>query len=227
MPGLNLNGPNGLPPVIAIDGPSASGKGTVAQAVASALGWHYLDSGALYRLVALAALRSGTALSDRAVLGGMAANLDAEFLGSEILLNKQYVMDEIRSEECGNAASTVAALPEVREGLLQRQRAYRRAPGLVADGRDMGSVVFPDARLKIFLTATAETRAERRHKQLIDKGIVATLHSLLRDLKERDARDQSRSVAPLQQNPDARLLDTTGMSVAAATGQVLEWYRAL
>lgn len=224
---MNLNGLNCPPPVIAIDGPSASGKGTVAQAVASALGWHYLDSGVLYRLVALTALRSGTALSDRVALGNIAAGLDAEFLGGEIRLNKQIVTDEIRSEECGNAASAVAAIPEVREGLLQRQRAYRRAPGLVADGRDMGSVVFPDAKLKVFLTATAETRAERRHKQLIDKGIVATLHSLLRDLKERDARDQSRSVAPLQQNPDARLLDTTGMSVAAATGQVLEWYRAL
>ena len=214
-------------PVIAIDGPSASGKGTVAQAVASALDWHYLDSGALYRLVALAALRSGTALSDRRRLEAMAANLDAEFLGSEILLNKQIVTEDIRSEECGNAASAVAAIPEVRAGLLQRQRAYRQVPGLVADGRDMGSVVFPDARLKVFLTASAEIRAERRYKQLIDKGIVATLQSLLQDLKERDARDQSRSVAPLQQNPDARLLDTTGMSVAAATGQVLEWYRAL
>ena len=227
MPGLKLNGQDSLPPVIAIDGPSASGKGTVAQAVASALGWHYLDSGALYRLVALAALRSGTALFDKSALGAMAANLDAEFCGCEILLNKQIVTEDIRSEECGNAASAVAAIPEVREGLLQRQRAYRQAPGLVADGRDMGSVVFPDARLKVFLTATAETRAERRYKQLIDKGIVATLQSLLRDLKERDARDQSRSVAPLQQNPDARLLDTTGMSVATATGQVLEWYRAL
>jgi len=222
-----LNNLNSPPPVIAIDGPSASGKGTVAQAVALALGWHYLDSGALYRLVALAALRSGMALNDREGLEAMAASLDAEFHGSEIFLNKQLVTEEIRSEECGNAASAVAAIPEVRAGLLQRQRAYRRPPGLVADGRDMGAVVFPDARLKVFLTATAQTRAERRHKQLIDKGIVATLQSLLRDLKERDARDRSRSAAPLQQNPDARLLDTTGMSVAEATGQVLEWYRAL
>jgi len=227
LPDLKLNGPSSLPPVIAIDGPSASGKGTVAQAVASALGWHYLDSGALYRLVALAALRSGIALADTTALEAIAADLDAEFLGSKILLNKQIVTEEIRSEECGNAASTVAAIAKVREGLLQRQRAYRQPPGLVADGRDMGSVVFPDARLKVFLTASAEIRAERRYKQLIEKGIVATLPSLLQDLLERDARDQSRSVAPLQQGPDACLLDTTGMSVAAATGQVLEWYRAL
>ena len=214
-------------PVIAIDGPSASGKGTVAQRVAQALGWHYLDSGALYRLVALAALRQGLSLTDEAGLGRLAAALPAEFRDAEIILDKQFVTDDIRTEECGRAASAVAALPQVRAGLLQRQRDYRQAPGLVADGRDMGSVVFPDAGLKVFLTASAEARAERRYKQLKEKGIGATLGALLQDLRERDQRDQSRSLAPLQQGPDARLLDTTGMSVAAATTQVLDWYRAL
>lgn len=212
-------------PVIAIDGPSASGKGTVAQGVAQALGWHYLDSGALYRLVALCALRRGVSLSDPERLGELAAGLEAEFQGGDIFLDKQFVTDAIRSEDCGRAASAIAAIPEVRAGLLQRQRAYRQAPGLVADGRDMGSVVFPDAKLKVFLTATPEARAERRYKQLKEKGIVATLAVLLQDLRERDRRDQSRSIAPLQQGPDARLLDTTGMSVAEAIDQVLEWHR--
>lgn len=216
----------GRVPVIAIDGPSASGKGTVAQGVAAALGWHYLDSGALYRLVALAALQRGLTLTDPARLGPLAAGLGADFRENQIFLDNQIVTEKIRSEECGNAASTVAAIPEVRAGLLQRQQAYRKSPGLVADGRDMGSVVFPDAGLKVFLTATAEARAERRYKQLNEKGIVATLDPLLRDLRERDQRDKSRSVAPLQQGSDARLLDTTGMSVAEAIGQVLEWHRA-
>ena len=214
-------------PVIAIDGPSASGKGTVAERVARALGFHYLDSGALYRLVALVAIRGGVPWDAEADLAKLAANLDARFEDGHIFILNHNVTDEIRSEACGEGASRVGAVPAVRIALLQRQRDYRRMPGLVADGRDMGSVVFPRATLKIFLTAGVEIRAERRYKQLIDKGIVATLQSLLQDLKERDARDQSRSVAPLQQNPDARLLDTTGMSVAAATGQVLEWYRAL
>lgn len=217
-------------PVIAIDGPSASGKGTVAQAVAQQLGWHYLDSGALYRLVALAANRSGVSWSDSAALGRLARDLPVTFSSGLILLkNKDVnedVAEEIRSEEYGRGASTVAALPAVRNALLERQRAFRQPPGLVADGRDMGSVVFPDAKLKIFLTASAAVRAERRHKQLKEKGIVATLDALLRDLNERDARDQARNVAPLQQGPDARLLDTTSLSIAEAVEQVLDWHRA-
>ena len=214
------------PGVIAIDGPSASGKGTVAQRVANSLGWHYLDSGALYRLVALAADQRGVSWADEASIGELARMLNVSFKSGSIILDNQVVDDEIRSEHCGKGASTVAAHPRVREALLGRQRAFREFPGLVADGRDMGSVVFPDAAVKIFLTATAEARATRRHKQLKEKGIVATLDALLRDLNERDARDQARSVAPLQQSPDARLLDTTHLSVDEAVGKVLDWYRA-
>ena len=214
-----------LPPVIAIDGPSASGKGTVAQAVAQALGFHYLDSGALYRLVAWSALREGVPLDAEGRLAEVALSLPADFHQDRIFINKHDVTEEIRSEACGNAASAVAALPAVRAGLLERQRGYRQAPGLVADGRDMGTVVFPDASLKVFLTASVEARAERRYKQLKQKGIVATLDPLLQDLKERDARDQARSVAPLKQGPDAKLLDTTAMSADDAVGRVLAWYR--
>lgn len=215
-----------LPGVIAIDGPSASGKGTVAQRVAHSLGWHYLDSGALYRLVALAAERQGVPWSDEKAVGDLARHLDVSFQDGKVLLDNQSVDEEIRSEHCGKGASTVAAHPRVRQALLERQRAFRQFPGLVADGRDMGSVVFPDAALKIFLTATSEARAARRHKQLIEKGIVATLDALLRDLNERDARDQARSVAPLQQSPDARLLDTTHLSIDEAVGKVLDWHGA-
>jgi cytidylate kinase len=217
---------NQLPGVITIDGPSASGKGTVAQRVAELLGWHYLDSGALYRLVALAADRRGVPWADEKAVGDLARHIDVSFKSGCIFLDNQNVEDEIRSEHCGKGASTVAAHPQVREALLERQRAFRQFPGLVADGRDMGSVIFPDAALKIFLTATAEARAARRHKQLIEKGIVATLGALLRDLNERDARDQARSVAPLQQNPDARLLDTTHLSIEEAVGKVLDWHSA-
>lgn len=217
---------NQLPGVITIDGPSASGKGTVAQRVAHLLGWHYLDSGALYRLVALAADRRKVPWSDGKAVGDLARHLDVSFKSGFIFLDNQNVDDEIRSEHCGKGASTVAAHPQVRVALLERQRAFRQFPGLVADGRDMGSVIFPDAALKIFLTATPEARAARRHKQLIEKGIVATLDALLHDLNERDARDQARSVAPLQQNPDARLLDTTHLSIEEAVGKVLDWHSA-
>lgn len=215
-----------LPPVIAIDGPSASGKGTVAQKVAGTLGFHYLDSGSLYRLVGLVARRTGVALEDEVRVAGVAASLAVSFVGERIIIDKHDVTEDIRTEESGHAASAVAVHPKVRAALLERQRVFRQTPGLVADGRDMGSVVFPDAGLKVFLTATVEERAMRRYKQLKQKGIVATLDSLLQDLKERDARDSSRSAAPLRQGSDARLLDTTAMSVAEAVECVLAWYRA-
>ena len=218
---------SGLPPVIAIDGPSGSGKGTVAQAVAEVLHFHYLDSGALYRLVALAADRRGIPLNEENRLAELASSLDVKFVSSDIILSKEKVTDDIRSEACGRGASLVGALALVRQALLRRQQEFRQAPGLVADGRDMATVVFPDARLKIYLTATAKARAERRHKQLKQKGITANITVLLQDLQDRDARDESRSVAPLKQSPDARLLDTTAMSIADAVKQVLEWYRGL
>lgn len=211
-------------PVIAIDGPSASGKGTVAQRVAEKLGFHYLDSGALYRLVALAALRSGADLADETALAGVAARLDVVFDGATIRLAQEDVTDAIRAEECGNGASRIAAYPQVRTALLARQRAFRQFPGLVADGRDMGSVVFPDAVLKIFLTASAEERAQRRYKQLMEKGIDANISILLQGIRERDARDSSRSVAPLQQGADASLLDTTSLNIAQAVDEVLKQY---
>jgi cytidylate kinase len=214
-----------LVPVIAIDGPSASGKGTVAQAVARALGFHYLDSGALYRLVALAAMNGGTVLGDEAALSALATGLDARFTGGEILLGGERATEAIRTEACSVASSRVAAVPGVRAALLDRQRAFREPPGLVADGRDMGSVVFPDAGLKVFLTASPETRAERRYKQLKDKGIAANIATLLLDLAERDARDAARAVAPLRPAPDARILDTTGLTPAEAADAVLTWYR--
>ena len=213
-------------PIIAIDGPSASGKGTVAGRVAAALGFHYLDSGALYRLSALAAMQAGVSLEDEAAVARLAAALPAEFRGERIFLAGQEVTQDIRSEACSQGASRVAALPAVRVALLARQRAYARLPGLVADGRDMGSVVFPQAQLKIFLTASAQERASRRHKQLSDKGIPANIQTLLQDLQERDARDAARSVAPLQQCADAHLLDTTRLSIEAAVAEVLSWYRA-
>ncbi|MCU0804648.1 MAG: (d)CMP kinase [Burkholderiales bacterium] len=214
-----------LAPVIAIDGPSASGKGTVAQGVAAALGFHYLDSGALYRLVALAAMRAGTPLDAERAVAALAESLPASFRNGETLLGGVVVTDDLRTEACSAAASKVAAFPAVRTALLARQRAFRQPPGLVADGRDMGSVVFPDAGLKVFLTAGAEVRAERRYKQLIDKGIPANIDALLLDLRERDARDASRPVAPLVRCPDARLLDTTGITVAEAVATVVAWYR--
>ncbi|BBP04591.1 hypothetical protein TPL01_17550 [Sulfuriferula plumbiphila] len=213
-------------PVIAIDGPSASGKGTVAALVARALGFHYLDSGALYRLTALAAQRRGVALDDEAALAQLARNLDVRFEGGEIWLDGERVSDELRTERIGNGASKVAALPAVRTALLERQRAFRQAPGLVTDGRDMGSVVFPDAATKIFLTASAEERAQRRYKQLMEKGFDANLSNLLEELSERDARDAARSVAPLKQGADAILLETTHLSIDQAVATVLACYQA-
>ncbi|WP_153108996.1 bifunctional 3-phosphoshikimate 1-carboxyvinyltransferase/cytidylate kinase [Propionivibrio limicola] len=210
-------------PVIAIDGPSASGKGTIAARVASVLGWHFLDSGALYRLTALAAQRAGVAWSDEAAVAGIAAGLDVEFSGDSIRMGGEEVGEAIRTEEISSGASLVAALPAVRAALLFRQRMFRRAPGLVADGRDMGSVVFPDAGTKIFLTASVEVRAKRRYKQLIDKGMPANIEPILLDLRARDERDSQRSVAPLQQSADANLLDTSDLSIENTVERVLAW----
>jgi cytidylate kinase len=210
-----------LSPVITIDGPSASGKGTVAERVATVLGFHFLDSGALYRLTALSAMKHGVALDDEARVAALAAALPATFHDGAVWLADENVSDAIRAEAVGEGASKVAALPAVRAALLDRQRAYRHAPGLVADGRDMGTVIFPDAVAKVFLTASAEARAERRYKQLIDKGISASLPALVADMQARDARDTARSVAPLKPAPDAMYLDTTQMDVESAVQAVL------
>jgi len=213
------------PPVIAIDGPSASGKGTVAQRVADELGFHYLDSGALYRLVALASAREGVSSDDPAGLARVARDLPASFRGEQVFLSDQDVTDDLRSEDCGRRASEVAAVPAVREALLARQRAFRQEPGLVADGRDMGSQVFADAPLKVYLTATAEVRALRRYNQLNDKGIHANLRALSRDLAERDARDMARAVAPLVPAPGALQLDTSDLSIDEVVCRIVGWYR--
>jgi cytidylate kinase len=212
-------------PVIAIDGPSASGKGTVAKRVAAALGYHYLESGALYRLVALASLRGNVSPEDQARVTRFGSELDAVFQGERIFLSGQDVTDALVAEDCGIRASEVAPIPQLRAALLERQRAFRRPPGLVADGRDMGSIVFPDATLKVFLTASLEVRARRRHKQLIDKGIHASLAPLSRDLAERDARDATRSVAPLVAAPDAVQLDSSDLAIGEVVALVLGWYR--
>jgi 3-phosphoshikimate 1-carboxyvinyltransferase len=214
-------------PVISIDGPSASGKGTVAQRVATALGLHYLDSGALYRLLGLAAQRRGIALEAEEHLAKLAGQVDIRFEGADIWLDGVKVGDELRTEEAGSAASKIAALPKVRAALLDKQRDFRRAPGLVADGRDMASVVFPDSVLKIFLTASAEARAERRYKQLKEKGIGANIAALLQDIQARDERDTQRSVAPLQQAQGASLLDTTPLNIEQAVQEVLTRYKAM
>lgn len=211
-------------PVIAIDGPSASGKGTVAARVAQALGFHYLDSGAIYRVTAYAAQQRGVALDDEAGLAALAVNLELRFDGIEVWLDGQPVGDAIRTEDAGRAASKIAALPRLRAALLDLQRTFRRSPGLVTDGRDMGSVVFPDATVKVFLTASAEERANRRYKQLIEKGFDANLAALVSDLKERDARDANRVVAPLGKTADARLLDTTHLSINDAVAVVLAMF---
>lgn len=212
-------------PVIAIDGPSASGKGTVAQRVAQALGFHYLDSGALYRIVALAAKRAGISWQDEAALASLAQALDIRFENGEVIVDGERVGEAVRSEEMSRGASEVAVHPKVRQALLDVQRAFRKAPGLVADGRDMGSVVFPDACTKIFLTASARVRAERRYKQLMEKGIHANLAQILADIEARDARDMQRSTAPLRQSSDALLLDTSDMTIAQAVESVLAQFR--
>lgn len=216
---------SGLPPVIAIDGPTASGKGTIAQRVAHALGWHYLDSGALYRLLALAAMRTQTPMHDEPALVSLAGRLVPIFDGARIRLDGDDVTDAIRTEPVGEAASRIAVLPAVRAALVALQHAARRAPGLVADGRDMGTVIFPEAALKVFLTATAESRAERRTKQLIEKGFSARFANLLRDLKARDARDAQRSTAPLKPAPDAWVLDSTALSIDETVDAVLRRWR--
>jgi CMP/dCMP kinase len=214
-------------PIVTIDGPSGSGKGTISRAVAQRVGWHLLDSGALYRLVALAGMSAGAAVDDVAAHAALALHMQAEFAvdedGSErIRLDGQDVTSAIRSEEAGRGASRVAAWPPVRQALLERQRAFARLPGLVADGRDMGTVVFPEAKLKIFLTASPEERALRRHKQLKNKGSDVSLPALSREIAERDLADQTRKVAPLKAAPDACLIDSTGVPVEAVVGRVLE-----
>ena len=214
-----------MPPVIAIDGPSASGKGTVAQRVATALGYSHLDSGALYRLVAYAARERGVALDDESALADISLNLNVLFSNNAIIMDRRDVSGAIRAEEISAAASTIAVLPKVRQALLERQRAFRQPPGLVAEGRDMGTVVFPDAVLKIYLTASAEIRAQRRHKQLMEKGMSASINTLLQEIRSRDARDSERALAPLQKSAEAIELDTTDMTVEAAVTRVLDLYR--
>lgn len=216
--------PNSNVPVITIDGPTASGKGTVASRIADRLGFHLLDSGALYRLTALQALRGALLLSDEAGIAKLAQQLPARFRDDVIYLADEDVSHAIRAEEVGNMASKIAALPSVRQALFDLQLGFRQAPGLVADGRDMGTVIFPTAKLKVFLTASAEARAQRRYKQLIDKGFSANMNDLLADLRARDERDTGRAVAPLVAAADAHILDTSAMGVDQAVEQVLTWY---
>ncbi len=220
------------PPVIAIDGPSGSGKGTIARQVAEALGFHLLDSGALYRLTAIAAQNGGIQLDDAEAVAEIARCLDVRFDshedGSErIWLASEDVTAIVRQESTGAGASTVAAIPAVRDALLVRQRAFQRPPGLVADGRDMGTHVFTSAVLKIFLTASAGERAKRRYKQLKDKGMDVSLAALSRDIEDRDRRDSERSVAPLKPASDARILDSSELSIEAVTKTVLDWVAEL
>ncbi|MEO5702721.1 MAG: (d)CMP kinase [Gammaproteobacteria bacterium] len=224
-------------PVIAIDGPSGSGKGTISQIVAQELGWNFLDSGALYRLVALAAQQQRVSLDNEATLARLALHLNAHFISNAhlkteltgveatVTLDDRDVTRELRSQECAEAASRVAALPEVRVALLDRQRAFRVAPGLVADGRDMGSVVFADAALKIFLTASVEERAFRRHKQLIGKGMNVNIPLLEQELAGRDARDCGRSIAPLKAVPDAVLIDSSNLSIKEVVQDILSLWQ--
>lgn len=211
-------------PVLTIDGPTASGKGTVASRVAEALGFALLDSGALYRLTALSALEAKLALDDANAIAALARALPVQFAADQILLAGRPVQDAIRQEAIGNAASKIAALPAVRAALVELQHSFRKTPGLVADGRDMGTVIFPDATLKVFLTASVQARAERRYKQLIDKGFPANMLALLQDLKERDARDTERAAAPLKPAEGAHLLDTSELTIEQSVAQVLDWW---
>jgi cytidylate kinase len=217
-------------PVVAIDGPSGSGKGTVSRLLAARLGWHLLDSGALYRLVAFAARQRGMALGDGAALAALARSLEIAFgkpeAREQVWLDDQDVTDALRSVESGAAASEVARLPEVRTALLERQRAFVREPGLVADGRDMGTIVFPDAVLKVFLTASAMERATRRYNQLKEKGISVSLRDLSREIAERDLRDESRPVAPLRPAEDARIVDSTSLTPDEVVSLILARLRA-
>ena len=214
-------------PVIAIDGPSASGKGTVAQAVAKALGFHYLDSGAIYRVLGLAAIRAGVNLESESDLIYILLKINILFDGDRVRLDGVDVSEAIREEVISAAASAVSSHPLVRRMLLARQRDFRQAPGLVADGRDMGSVVFPDAQLKIYLTASAQARAERRYKQLISKGLGANMATLLKEINLRDQRDSERLAAPLKKMPDAIEVDTTRLTVSQAVAQVLACFQAV
>lgn len=217
--------PNSIP-VIAIDGPSASGKGTVAQIVAEKLDFHYLDSGALYRIVALAAYEKGIDWNAEHDIASLVPQLSIKFELSEIYLNNLKVSEKIRTEQIGQGASKVATHPLVRLALVDLQYSFRKSPGLVADGRDMATVIFPDAKTKIFLTASAEVRAERRYKQLINSGIDADYQAILKDLQDRDARDSQRTVAPLQQAHDASILETSNLDIKQAVNQVLEAFKA-
>jgi cytidylate kinase len=214
-------------PVVAIDGPTASGKGTIGKLVAQRLDWHYLDSGALYRLVGLAALGRHIDLGNVPALADVAARLNARFAplsgGERVYLDDVDVSAELRTERAGDAASKVAAVPAVRAALLQRQRDFAQPPGLVADGRDMGTVVFPGATLKVVLTASAEARAMRRHKQLKEKGIDVSLPDLSWDIAQRDARDANRTVAPFKPAPDAQVLDSTSLTPEEVVAQILQW----
>ncbi len=214
-------------PVIAIDGPTGSGKGTIARALAAALGWHLLDSGALYRLVALVATRQGLDVTDGAALAAAAASLDVAFSAAgeseEARLSGEDVTALLRTEECGALASKIASTPTVRAALLARQRDFARPPGLVADGRDMGTVVFPSAPLKVFLTASPQERAKRRYNQLKEKGIDVSLPDLSREIARRDERDANRRVAPLKPAMDARVLDSTGVSPEEVIARIRDW----
>jgi len=215
-----------LPPVIAIDGPTASGKGTVASLVAEKLGFHYLDSGALYRLVALASEKQGIDVKNGPELGLLVPKLLISFKKGQIFLDGEDVSDAIRTEEIGLRASALAVHPEVRASLVGLQRSFCQSPGLVADGRDMASIIFPEAILKVFLTATASARAERRYKQLIAKGISVKLEDLLLELQERDARDSSRGAAPLLVADGAKVLETSDLPIDQAVKAVLDWYQS-
>ncbi|MGI4812642.1 MAG: (d)CMP kinase [Janthinobacterium lividum] len=211
--------------VITIDGPTASGKGTVATGVAARLGFHYLDSGALYRLTALASLTHHVRVDDAAGLAALAVGLPIVFTEGCVRLDGVDVSERIRAEEIGNRASAIAVHPPLRAALVERQRAFRMAPGLVADGRDMGTVIFPDARLKVFLTASVDARAQRRYKQLKEKGISANIQNLSADLQQRDARDSGRAAAPLKPAPDAHALDTSALTIEQAVDIIIDWYR--